>query len=108
MKYELTATRLREAMANKGMRQQDLADATGISKGNISHYVNGNHIPNNIMALKIAKALDVKPDWIMGIDEAAEYTVVEKTALIDTIQHMNDAQKNRLFEYAKRILEGKE
>ncbi len=105
MKYELTAQRIREAMANKGMRQQDLVNATGISKGNISHYVNGNHVPNNIMAMKIAKALDVEPDWIMGIDEAAEYAVIEKTPLIDIIQQMNDEQKDRLYDYAKYLLE---
>ena len=105
MKYELTAMRLREAMANKGMRQADLVSATGISKGNISHYVNGNHIPDNIMAMKLAKALDVQPDWIMGIDEAAEYALVEKTPLIDAIMNMNESQKDRLYDYARYLLE---
>ena len=104
MKYELTAKRLREAMARKGLRQQDLADVTGISKGNISHYVNGNHVPNNIMALKLAKALDVKPDWIMGIDEAAEYALIEKTPLIDAIQSLTDEQKQRVYEYVKEMM----
>lgn len=105
MKYELTAMRLREAMANKGMRQQDLANATGISKGNISHYVNGNHVPDNVMAMKLAKVLDVQPDWIMGIDEAAEYTLVEKTPLIDVILNMTEDQKDRLYDYARYLLE---
>lgn len=105
MKYELTAQRLREAMAKKGLRQQDLVDITGISKGNISHYVNGNHVPNNIMALKLAKALDVEPDWIMGIDEAAEYTITEKTPLIDAIQGLTDEQKQRVYEYVKELIE---
>lgn len=105
MKYELTAMRLREAMANKGMRQADLASATGISKGNISHYVNGNHVPDNVMAMKLAKVLDVQPDWIMGIDEAAEYTLVEKTPLIDVILNMTEDQKGRLYDYARYLLE---
>lgn len=104
MKYELTAKRLREAMAQKGLRQQDLSDITGISKGNISHYVNGNHVPNNIMALKLAKALGVEPDWIMGIDEAAEYAIIEKTPLVELIGTMSESQRKRLYEYALSLM----
>ena len=106
MKFELTAKRLREAMADKGMRQQDLANKTGISKGNISHYVNGNHVPDSFMAVKLAKVLDVAPDWLMGIDEAAEYTVIEKTPLIDVITLMSEPQKEQLYQYARFLLGG--
>lgn len=103
MKYELTAMRLREAMANKGWRQQDLANASGVSKSNISHYVNGNHVPDSFMAWKLAQALDVQPDWIMGLDEAQDYIVVERTPLIDIIQDMDASQQRRLYEYARSL-----
>lgn len=105
MKYELTAKRLREAMDNAGMRQKDLAAASGVSKSNISHYMNGNHVPDNVMAMKLGKALGVKPDWLMGIDEAAEYTVIEKTPLIDLIQNMDDSKRDRLLEYARFLMQ---
>lgn len=104
MKFELTAKRLREAMANKGMRQQDLANASGVSKSNISHYVNGNHVPDNFMAYKLAKALDVAPDWLMGIDAAPEYMVIEKTPLAELIGTMSEAQRERLYEYALTLM----
>lgn len=68
MKYEITAMRLREAMEDKHMSAQELANATGIGKSSISHYYNGSHTIGNINAFKIAKVLDVSPMWLMEFD----------------------------------------
>ena len=105
MKYEETAKRLKQAMCAKGLRQQDLADLSGVSKSNISHYVNGNHIPDNVMALKLAKVLNVQPDWLMGIDKAPEYMLVERSELYETINRMDDKKKQRVLAYVKALME---
>ena len=68
MKYETTAKRIREAMEEANMTQQELADATQIGKSSISHYVNGTNEPGNKSAFLIAQALHVNPAWIMGLD----------------------------------------
>ena len=47
MKYEVTARRLREALSDMNMTQQELADKSGISKASISHYTNGANEPGN-------------------------------------------------------------
>lgn len=72
MKYPETAKRLREALADKNVQQQDLADKTGVQKSSISQYVNGSHKPSNISAAKIGKVLNVNPLWLMGFDVEKE------------------------------------
>lgn len=106
MKYEETARRLKEAMNAKGLRQQDLADLSGVSKSNISHYVNGNHVPDNVMAYKLAKVLDVDPAWLMAIEEVPDCVMMPNNELIRTINKMDDAQLNRLLKYARKLMKG--
>ena len=69
MKYETTARRLREAMNDIGISQQELADKSGIGKSSISHYINGSNEPGNKSAYEIAKILNVNPAWLMGLDD---------------------------------------
>lgn len=68
MKYPIVAKRITEAMAEKNLRAQDVANLTGISKASISQYVNGTNSPSNLTASKLSKALDVSPLWLMGFD----------------------------------------
>ena len=109
MKFEETAKRLRQAMESKGLRQQDLADQSGVSKSNIRHYVNGNHIPDSFMAYKLAQVLEVKPEWLMGTDaeDAPDYMVIERTELTEMLDKMNKDMLDRLTLYAKELLEDK-
>ena len=68
MKYELTARRIRQAMSEMNMSQQELADKSKIGKSSISHYVNGSNEPGNKSAYQMAKVLNVNPAWLMGLD----------------------------------------
>lgn len=68
MRYEVTAMRLREALHDADMTQQELADKSHIGKSSISHYVNGSNEPGNKSAYQLAKALNVNPAWLMGLD----------------------------------------
>ena len=68
MKYELTAKRIREAMSDMGISQQELADKSKIGKSSISHYVNGTNEPGNKSAYMLAEVLEVNPAWLMGLD----------------------------------------
>lgn len=78
MKYPITALRLKEALNNKNMKAQELADKTGINKASISQYINGSHSPSNISAGKIAAVLDVSALWLMGFDVSSKDTQTEK------------------------------
>jgi len=91
MRYELTAQRIREAMEDLGMTQQELADKSQIGKSSISHYVNGSNEPGNKSAYALAQALNVNPAWLMGLDAPKElksrpgYSIQVETVSGETI-----------------------
>lgn len=62
-------TRLNRAMFLKGMNQSELAEKTGFNKGDISHYAKGHNIPTAKKIAKIAEALGVTSDWLIGKKE---------------------------------------
>lgn len=107
MKYEETANRLRTAMQKKGLSQQKLCNLSGVTKSSISHYVNGKNVPDNFQAAKLAKVLDVTPEWLMALDEMQNFIVVENTLLQQELATMSEKQLERMLKYAKKIKEVK-
>lgn len=61
-----TADRIKEGMQMRGMRQADLAEKTGISKGALSSYISGRYLPKQTNTYLIAEALNVNEAWLMG------------------------------------------
>ena len=53
----IISDRIKEAMSIKNMKQTDLVEKTGISKGALSSYIAGRYIPKQTNTYKIAKAL---------------------------------------------------
>lgn len=112
----LTAQRLREAMDNKNIKASELVEKSGVSKSNISGYINGKFTPTNINAIKIANVLGVQPEWLMGlmpsdiIDSDTNYIgEISKGNhpivwdLLKTTQNMDTYFLERLLEYAKKL-----
>nr|DAF23700.1 MAG TPA: Helix-turn-helix XRE-family like protein [Caudoviricetes sp.] len=98
MKCEVTAKRLRKALDECGMKPQELADKTGISKSSISQYLNGSHAPSNISSGKIGKVLNVEPLWLMGFDVEQRKTFDVKQGdkdfeLIDKFSMLDERDK---------------
>ena len=108
--YELTATRLRDALSAKGYTQQELADLSGVNKASISQYINGSHAPGNISAHKMAKYLGVSAEYLMGFEEVpptpenahfladlmkdpVTFSYIRKIAVLD------ERKKESLFDY---------
>lgn len=63
-----TAQRIKEGMELRGLRQTDLVERTGISKGALSSYIAGRYTPKQNNIYLIAKALNVNESWLMGND----------------------------------------
>ena len=61
--------RMARAMFVKGIRQAELVDKTGIDKGSMSSYVNGRYMPNAENVAKIAKALGVSVEYLLGKED---------------------------------------
>ena len=74
---ETFADRLKSAMTHKGLKQADLIrtaenEKIKLGKSHISQYVSGKTIPRPDMVQFLAKALDVKADWLIGTENEAQ------------------------------------
>ena len=63
-----TAERIKEGMELRELKQTDLVEMTGISKGALSSYISGRYIPKQNNIYLISKALNVSEAWLMGND----------------------------------------
>lgn len=62
------SSRLRKAMGLRSMKGADLVKATGLSKQQISQYVNGKFEPKPQALYSLAQALNVPEKWLSGFD----------------------------------------
>lgn len=62
------AERIKEGMSLRNMKQAELVELTGISKGALSSYISGRYEPKQNNIYLIAKALNVNEAWLMGLD----------------------------------------
>lgn len=60
--------KMQELRLKKGVKQKDIAVATGLSKAAISLYENGKSKPSMNNAFKIARFLNVTVDELFGYD----------------------------------------
>ena len=62
--------RIRQDMAEKKMSQADLARSAGIRPSSLSDYLTGKYSPKYDKIERIAVALQVSPDWLLGSSAA--------------------------------------
>lgn len=101
MNKEIFCNRLIEAMNKKGMKKIELADMTGISRGQISQYFSGKFVPKQTNLDKIARALGVSVDYLIGYDIALSEKNAKKTfsltpmdkELLECFHLLDDATK---------------
>lgn len=113
MKNEITAKRLQLALSNSGMKPQELAEKSGVSKSSISQYVNGSHAPSNISSGKMGKVLKVNPLWLMGfdVDMSKEISASEAAKDFDLVYKysmLNERDKRIVMDMIDSMLSRKE
>lgn len=64
--------RMKEGMELRKIKQSELAEKTGISKGALSSYLSGRYLPKQNNMYLIANALNVSEAWLMGADVPME------------------------------------
>ena len=108
MKHEETARRLRLALSDAGISQQELADRAGISKTSVSQYVHGTHIPGNGKAGAMAEVLNCNPLWLMGFDVTRERPKkVNKDIFrryVDLLATMSEEEQEDAMDYLRYII----
>ena len=73
-----TADRIKEGMELRQLKQSDLVEKTGISKGALSSYISGRYVPKQNNIFLIAKALNVSESWLMGNDVPLERRMIDR------------------------------
>ena len=69
---EESAKRLKLLLDETGMKQQELADKSGLHKSKISKYLKGEYCPKADAAQSIAEVFNVNPVWLMGLNVSRE------------------------------------
>lgn len=62
----MVGKRVRELRIKRGLSQQDLGLAVGVTKVSICGYENGSRVPNLDKLVKIAEALETTTDYLLG------------------------------------------
>ena len=99
MEQKAIKERLKQAIQMRGIKQVELADKTGIDKGQISSYLSGKYKPKQENLSLLAAALDVSEYWLMGLDVEMEREDTE-TVIRE--------QRKRFEAYTRGIYENKE
>lgn len=92
---------LKEARLKSGLSQKDLSENIGVAKSTYSLYESGKREPNVDTIKKIASALNVSADTLLGIDEepttlAAHFDGDEYTEdELDEIRQFAEFVKNK-------------
>jgi transcriptional regulator with XRE-family HTH domain len=113
----ITSERLKQAISEANIKQVELCERTGISKGALSSYLSGRYDPkqNNIYIL--ANVLDVNPAWLMGYNvpkrelhirslpaEPVELTPEQKE-LLNIYDSLNDSGRAEALKRLKELSE---
>ena len=104
MKYEVTANRLRTALNDARITQQELSNSTGLNKSSISQWVNGKNRPDSFSAYAISRVLNVAPEWLMGFEAPQNGNNSELQKIIELYKNADEntqAVIKRLLGYEK-------
>lgn len=93
MKKAETKDRIKEALELREMKQSELAEKTGIDKGQMSSYLAGRYNPKQNNLRLIADALSVDEAWLMGFD-----VPMERNASNYNITDVSQDLKNLIIE----------
>lgn len=97
--------RLQKALIARGMTPAELAQKSGINKGNISRYLSGKVEPKQSSIFAMAKALDVSPSWLLGIDNDFLIDVDKQTILIEKIRKLSPRDQDTLNAIVDTLLD---
>lgn len=105
--------RLRQIMSIRGVKQVDVIQSTGITKGALSSYTTGRYIPKQDKIYILAKYFDVSEAWLMGYDvpmdrrtaaPATDQVDFKKEELMRNYDLLNDEGKENLLNQSRILI----
>ncbi|PIR83899.1 hypothetical protein COU18_01950 [Candidatus Kaiserbacteria bacterium CG10_big_fil_rev_8_21_14_0_10_51_14] len=91
--------RLRKARVEKGMNQEELASAMGLTQASISQFEKGLRMPTPTNIRKFAQILGVREEELAGEDRGE----FEKALLMRNIRDLSPDSLSKINEYAAMI-----
>lgn len=98
--------KLRELRKQRGLTQQDLADIVGVSNVSLSNYERGAQMPDIHTLTKIANALGVSTDTLLGLndtDSDDQPRTLEARILASGIDKLPKAQREQALNVVKAM-----
>ena len=98
--------RLKQALELRDMKQVELAEKTGFSKGRISQWVNGKYKPTGEGLYLLAETLKINESWLMGEDVPMEYDrkkLEEKCSVYEVISKHYGSDAYKLIELFSKL-----
>jgi transcriptional regulator with XRE-family HTH domain len=97
------AVRLLEARKHKGLSQQQVAELASVHFTNVGKYERGEAVPSADVFNRIAKALEVSPDYLLNgnLNDKAKNNIKDEDLLIqfEKIEKLSDSKKNLVKEF---------
>lgn len=94
----IVGERIRDRRVQIGLSQEQLAHAIGSHQKQISRYEKGENDPTAEVVIRIAKALQTTPDWLLGFDDLEE----DVSKIMQVIRSVKDKnQREALIEAIK-------
>ncbi len=92
--------RLRATREQRGLSQTDLAKATGFQPSAISHFETGNRAPSFDNLKRLADALGVSIDYLLGRSPSPEVTTAAAEQIFRDFNKMTSSDQETLAQMA--------
>lgn len=105
---EKFAERLRSAREAKGLSQKDLADKAGFQPSAISHFENEGRSPSFANLRKLADALGVTVDYLLGRDVEPKTSGPVAEQIFRNLSQLSDADQRLVADFANMLKQKKD
>lgn len=96
------AERMSEAMTKYDISINEISRRTGINVGTLSHYKNGSYEPKRTNIYLVAKALNVSPGWLMGLDLPERRPLLDEEVL-RMWNNLSEEQQTAVAQYIQSL-----
>lgn len=100
--------RLKELIDSRGINQQQLADAIGLSHVSIYYYVEGKKSPGTKTLKKIANYFNVTTDYLLGRsdeEDLNEMLDVKFKEMKERLANLPESQREMIMQQAESLME---
>lgn len=97
IKYKSVSNRINERMQAKGLRHKDLVDRIEVSRGAVTHWLDGTSVPTGERRRKLCELLDITEEYLI------EGSGVTEEILMNSLEN-NENVINSLLNFKENLL----